>query len=72
MINVRDDGKIADVCAVHEDGLKLYFSIQRSAVSTQPRLFTAKGAKYAKENRGVFELGKSGRKVTHPIKEPDI
>jgi hypothetical protein len=38
MINVGDDGKIADVCAVHEDGLKLYFSIQRSALSDRPKL----------------------------------
>jgi hypothetical protein len=38
MIDVGDDGKIADVCAVHEDGLKLYFSIQRSALSIQPKL----------------------------------
>jgi hypothetical protein len=38
MIDVGDDGKIADVCAVHEDGLKLYFSIQRSALSDRPKL----------------------------------
>src|SRR5689334_16860884 len=59
MIDMGDDGKIADVCAVHEDGLKLYFSIQRLAVGGQPKLFTAKGAKDGKGRspKGCFNQG---------------
>lgn len=32
MINVRDNGKIADVCAVHEGGLTLHFSISPETI----------------------------------------
>jgi hypothetical protein len=43
MIDMGDDGKIADVCAVHEDGLKLYFSIQRSATDFKTEGVVKKG-----------------------------